>query len=186
MEYINQEFTTGSVYFYIAADGKFYRVPKPKGAMFKAIPGLANQDVLMVSMVYSILNRLPVKILNINFDRVDLDGEGRYVIDDEELFRKLRNVRVFGGGVLGPLAFENGVVEIPDSPVIPSAIEKKGIIAFLKEKYPRLHKTSPYAIEDKIKSLKYKHNELLADVKRASKKMDKFTGDDQGDPDCPF
>jgi hypothetical protein len=187
MENNNIIFKTGGTFLYITPDGKYYKLPHPKGPTFKAIPILANQDVLMVTIIYNTLNRHPVNIIHIDFNRVLLDYEGKYVIDDEELYKKLRNTRIFGSGAFKTMTFNDGVIEIPDSPSLPTSTERNGIVSFLKDKYPRLYKTSLYAIEEKIKLIKHNHQELLADIKRASKRMDEFSlPPDENDTGCPF
>jgi hypothetical protein len=42
-------------------------------------------------------------------------------------------------------------------------------------------------VNHEIKSIKHDHQELLADTKRASKRMDEFSvHPDEDDTDCPF
>ena len=156
------------IFFYVTSDGKIYKIPYPKGREYKPVNKLANNEVLAVTLVYSIKNKLPYSFLDISFERIMLDGSGQYIQTDEEIFIKTRNYCTYSLVTAEELSRAKDPWVIPDAPIMPNEYEKRAIINYLKHNYTIMYKRNEGIIEDKIDLLNKRHRELINIIKRAS------------------
>jgi len=85
----------GTRFLFISKEAQVYKVPIPKDFEYKAIPSLADQDVLEVILHYETRNRKPHKLICVSFQRLSLDNNGQYKLTDDEMNNRSRNFREF-------------------------------------------------------------------------------------------
>ena len=159
---------SGFKFLFISREGEVHPIPAPKGAVYKAVPMLANESVLLVEMFYEVKNRKPWQLIRIGFDRIQLDEHGQYILTTEEMGNKFYNICHFGLASAEELSKREEPVAIPKAPVVPNAKEKETLISFIKGKYPLLWKNSPASIELSIKSRLNSHSDLINLVKKST------------------
>lgn len=161
-------FISGLRFFYISGEVKIYSIPIPKRFVYKAIPELANQLVLEVNLFFETLNRKPWRLLNVSFDRIQLDENGQYTVTDEEVHKGMYNFNTFAYTTAEELSNRDIPLPIPKAIVIPDPKEKEVLVKYIKQKYPALWKNSADVIERSIRSRIASHSELVDMVKKAS------------------
>ncbi len=159
---------SGLKFLVISREGKVYPVPIPKGPTYNAVPELANQQALVVDLFYETQNRKPWKIINVGYDRIELDEHGQQTAEDQDLHRKLYNFNNFGISTVEQLSKRRGPIPIPEAPVIPTKVEKDALRCFIQKNYPVLWENSPNSIEYSINSRLDNHAKLINMVKEAS------------------
>lgn len=159
---------SGSIHLYVG-DNKVYRIPLPKGDTYKAVPQLANKEVLYTYFVYDTINRKPEVLINFYCDRLKLDNKGQYTQTDEEINRHYHNIRYYGFETVESLSEREGPWVIPLAPTIPSSQEKATIIQYLSDRYPSLAKDVLWVIESYIAHITQLHKETLNMIKEANK-----------------
>jgi len=141
----------------------------PKKFVYKAIPEIANQLVLEVNLYFETLNRKPWKLLNVSFDRIQLDEHGQYILTDDEVNNGMYNFTHFAFVTAEDLANRDEPLRIPKAIVIPDSKEKEILFKYIKQKYPDLwENNAAEVIEISILSRKSSHSELVEKVKKAS------------------
>ncbi len=167
---------SGSIYLYVSNKGKVHKIPKPKDsvhryrAIYKAVPSLANENVLLVVLGYETLNRKPYELDIISFRRVILDDNGVYKPNYDNWDSSLTNFLNFDFVSADNLA-DSDIIPMPVAPDnIPTEIEKKALYSYVKENYPLLWVNCSYIVEKNIKSIEQNYNELKNLVKEAYKK----------------
>jgi hypothetical protein len=159
---------SGIKFLFISGEGEVYPTPALKGSVYKAVPGLANESVLVVELFYETENRKPWRIIYVGFDRIQLDGHGQYILTMEERGSKFYNISHFGLASAEELSKREGPIAIPKALVVPDAKEKEALINFMKRKYPILWENSPEAVELSIQSRLNTHSNLVNLVKKST------------------
>ncbi|MHB1167141.1 MAG: hypothetical protein ACYC0N_01205 [Carboxydocellales bacterium] len=159
----------GFKWLYLSREGKIYKLPNPKGNAFKPIPELANQEVLEVSIVYVTMDRRPHRLLSIAFNRVRLNGDGQFILTEEERKRNLRNFLNFGLVTAKQLSERDTPLPIPDAPTTPNDIEKRILTDYLKKELPILWQSDPGMLERVIFLRNQTHIKMSNLVKEASR-----------------
>lgn len=172
---------SGSIYLYVSNKNEVHKIPKPKHStytyrsIYKAVPSLANEEVLLVTLCYETLNRKPYELDLISFTRVKLDENGVYELNQEELNSSLTNFINYDFTTADRLAVRDNI-PIPVAPDnIPTEIEKKALYSYVRENYPLLWVNCPYLVEQNIKSIEQNYNDLKTLVKEAYKKKFKYS-----------
>lgn len=167
---------SGSIYLYVSNKSEVHKIPKPKHStytyrsIYKAVPSLSNEEVLLVILCYETLNRKPYELDLVSFKRIKLDENGVYEVNQEELDSSLTNFVNYAFTTADKLALRN-TIPIPVAPNnIPSEIEKNTLYSYVKENYPLLWINCPYLVEENIKSIEKNYSELKKLVKEAYKK----------------
>ncbi len=150
-------------------DMDVYKVPNPKNWRFKAIKELAGQEVLKVMLHYETKNRKPYNLMLTQFNRIVLDSEGVYELNDDDEDKAMYNFINFAFTSPGELAESEAPLTIPMAPVIPLQKEKEALYGYLTEKIPSLAKDAPFIVEKTIKSLKESHEERVNLIRDAKK-----------------
>lgn len=156
----------GMKYLYINEECKVYPIPKPKDKVYRAIPELANENVLLVSFDYETKDRKPWTLTYFGFMRVQLDKNGQYIHsakDDPALYNFLN----YGFSSVEEIS-KKDIFNIPRAVAIPNSMEKKVLINYIKEKFPDLWRNSPDVLKSIIQSRRTNHNKLVDLVKKAS------------------
>jgi len=156
------------LFFYVTRDGEIYKLPYPRGREYNSVIELANAEVLAVTLVYSVKNKLPYSFVDVSFERIMLDGCGQYLQTDEEIFIKTRNYCTYSLVSAEELSSVKEPWAIPYAPILPTAFEKQVILNYLKHNYSVMFKRNEMIIEDKIVLLNKRHRELINIIKRAS------------------
>lgn len=160
----------GSIYLYITSNGEAYKIPKPNYSVFKAIPNLANREVLIATLSYKTLNRKPDILDLVSFHRAKLDSNGGYQITQEEMNYGLRNFINYAFSTAESLAESEEPIPLPIAPSnIPTSIEKNALYLYVKEKYPILWPNCSYLVEQNIKDIEENYLNLKNLVKEAYK-----------------
>ena len=159
---------SGIKFLFISGEGEVYLIPVSKGSVYKAVPSLANQSVLVVELLYEVENRNPWRLIYVGFDRIQLDGHGQYVPTVEERGSKFYNICHFGLASAEELSKREEPIAIPKALVVPNAKEKDTLISFMKRKYPSLWENSPEAVELSIQSRLDTHSDLVNLVKEST------------------
>ena len=152
---------------YISSERKVYKIPQPKGNIYKAIPELAEQEVLIVSLIYEIRERKPWRLITMYFDRIELDKQGQYQWTKEEMSSKMHNAIHFGFTTPEELSERTQVV-IPEAPVNPTKFEIEVLKEYLKTQEPNLWKNSPEILGFSIRANEVVYKKLKNMVKKAS------------------
>ncbi|MCL1694585.1 hypothetical protein [Lysinibacillus sp. BPa_S21] len=160
---------SGVKWLYISKECKVYKVPNPKNGKFKELKELSGQDVLKVMLYYETKDRKPDKLIFVEFDRVNLDSEGIYELNDERNSKVLKNAFQFIYNTPQELADNKSPFELPLAPSVPSINEKIALYEYLNKKFPNLGKNAPVVVENKICSLKKIHQEKINMIKEANK-----------------
>ena len=159
---------SGIKFLFISGEGEVYPIPVSKGSVYKAVPSLANQSVLVVELLYEVENRNPWRLIYVGFDRIQLDGHGQYLLTVEERESEFYNICHFGLASAEELSKREGPIAIPIALVIPNAKEKDTLISFMKRKYPSLWENSPEVVELYIQSRLHIHSDLVNLVKEST------------------
>ncbi|MDR3587524.1 MAG: hypothetical protein P4L59_19765 [Desulfosporosinus sp.] len=159
---------SGIKFLFISREGEVYPIPALKGSVYKPVPRLANESVLVVELFYEVENRKPWQLIYVGFDRIQLDGHGRYILTMEERGSKFYNICHFGLTSAEELSKREEPIAIPKALVVPNAKEKKALISFIKTKYPALWENSPEAVELSIQSRLNTHCDLVNLVKKST------------------
>jgi len=173
---------SGIKFLFISGEGEVYQIPASKGSVYKAVPRLAKESVLVVELFYEVENRKPWRLIHVGFDRIQLDGHGQYILAMEEGGSKFYNISHFGLVSAEELSKREEPIAIPKAPVIPSAKEKETLISFVKRKYPILWENSPEAVELSIQSRLNTHSDLVNLVKKSTviRRKNRITAYKQG------
>lgn len=132
------------------ANNSVFKVPQPKESVFKAIPALKNQSVLWVELVYETKDKVPVSILKISFNRIDLDDNGQYKLTFDELTKSMRNINLFSFQTPESLGSGNEPLPIPSSLAIPTSAERKALLEYIVDKMPTLKHEAAYSVQKAI------------------------------------
>jgi len=162
-------FMSGIKCLYILNGLKVYNIPQPKDWVFKPISELAKKNVLMVNLYYKTINRKPSELCGMNFDRVNLNEDGGYILTKEIANLKVRNFIEFGFYTAEELSKREDPWSIPDAPIIPSKEEIDAIKKYLKEHYPVLYKDSAQIILREIQEKERIHHRNINLIKKAIK-----------------
>lgn len=159
------------MYFYISNKGQVYKIAKPIYSVYKAVPALANQDVLITMLYYKTLNRKPHELSIVSFHRAKLNNNGGYEFTQEEIDKELINFKNYAFSTAESLSIGNNPIPIPVAPNnVPTSIEKDALYSYLKEKYPELWINCPYLVEQLIKDIEEHFNNQKKLVKEGLKK----------------
>lgn len=164
------------MYLYLSDKNEAHKIPKPKyspytySTTYKAVPSLANEEVLLVTLCYETVNRKPHELNLVSFHRAKLDEKGSYILDQEKFDNSLNNFVNYAFATSDDLALRD-TIPIPIAPKnIPTENEKSALYSYVKENYPLLWVNCPYLVEQNIKSIEKHYNELKKLVKEAYKK----------------
>ncbi|MCM3711483.1 hypothetical protein [Sporosarcina luteola] len=160
---------SGLRFLYISQEGKVFRVPQPKNNKFKAIRDLSGQVVLKVMLYYETEDRIPSKLLFLEFDRIQLDSEGGYELIETEINKVIGNAMEYIFVTPEEMAKRHRPFVIPLAPSLPDEIEKKALYGYLELKLPLLSKDAPFITEKTINKLKQIHDKKLTLVKEANR-----------------
>lgn len=160
---------SGIRWLFISEECKVFRTYEPKNYTYKPIKELASQEVLQVILFYETKERKPYKLLQVWFERLELDSTGGYVITDEARDRGLYNAIKYGFTSPEELANREEPLSIPIAPITPSSSEKEALYKYLKEKIPALSKNAPFVVEGCLKSLKQNHQDNINLIRQAKK-----------------
>ena len=157
---------SGTKYIYVSRDLKIYPIPIPKDYTYKAVPELANENVLKVNFIYETKNRKPWELFYFGFMRIQLNDKGQYIhsSDDDPALYNFIN---YGFATAEELC-KRDLITIPKAIDIPNSNEKAAIISYIKKKYPSLWENSPGVLEMSIQSRMDKQAELVNLVKKAN------------------
>jgi len=142
----------GTRFLFISKEAQIYKVPIPKRFLYKAIPSLADQDVLGVILHYETRNRKPHKLIYVSFQRLSLDNNGQYKLTDDEMIKQTRNFREFAWHSPETLSEIDRPLPIPTAVAIPTQLEKDCLKEYLKEYMPQLVNSGSQVIESAIVS----------------------------------
>lgn len=162
---------SGTKFLFISKEEQVYKIPTPN-VTYKAIPELANQDVLEVVLHYETLNRKPHKLVFVQFQRLALDVNGQYVLTLEEIRKQTRNFMEFGLHTPETLSEEGGPLPIPSAVTIPTQSEKECLKKYIKEHLPQLVNTGFHVLEREIQSriqTNFNNKKLIIDAMKIRK-----------------
>jgi hypothetical protein len=162
---------SGSIYLYISNKGEVHKIPKPNYSEYKAVPSLANQEVLLATLIYKTLNRKPFELETVSFHKDILDKDGILKFD----LNSIHDVLLYLEGPESAAECDE-LIPLPKAPSnIPTPIEKNALYSYIKERYPTLWPNCSYLVEQHIKSiegnLKKKKN-FVKQVYKIKSKMD--------------
>ena len=158
----------GIRWLYISKIGQVFKIPNPKNLVFKPVPELAGESVLEVSFCYEIKNRKPWMLTKLFFDRITLNSDGQFVMNDQDRQRAFRNFSIFGFATAEDISKRKGPLPIPNAPIIPNQLEKQALINYLKSVYPILWENSPNILEQEIQQRLKMHQDQIDTIKIAS------------------
>lgn len=160
---------SGIRYLLITRDNKVYKIAIPKRNAYRAIPELHDQLVLEVILYYETKNRKPYEMLNVSFDRLHLNSDGRFVLTDDEGKERFRNFDLFAFQTPQSLAEKEGPLPLPSAIVLPTDQEKEALKKYIKNELPKLYETGVYEIENAIRHSTEVHDKFIDLVKQAAK-----------------
>lgn len=146
----------GISYFYITSDNQVIKVPQPKENGFKPITTLANEEVIIVEIVYTTSNRKPISTSLVSFKRVTLDVNGSYRSSYEEQSEAVNDLDALNFGA-SKIAESSDHLEIPRARFIPTNEQKNTIIQYIKKEYPSLYQTVAYKIQEYCTAVVYRN-----------------------------
>ena len=127
---------------------------------------LSGETVLKVEMIYETENRKPLKIVNMNFNKITFDRHGVYDVNNTSASK---NFQVKLEYIFSHFsnADEIKALPIPIAPSIPTDEEVLTIKTYLDKKYPLLLTNSPRAMEDSIYRMKKIHKKEIETFKKS-------------------
>jgi len=149
--------------FHISNNNEIHKVPKSYYNDEKTIIELANTTILEVVIFYKVLNRKPEKLINIEFNRCQIDSVANII--DRNDSSALKNFLNYSFCTADELALHEEI-PIPRAYTIPTEKEKQVLYDLLEKKYPLIWNDCPYITESHIKKL----SDLLAKYKELVKK----------------
>ena len=158
---------TGLKCVYITKYNDIYKIPVPNGNLYKPVPALADQEVLLALLYYETLNKIPSKLISANFDRIQLDSTGGYKLTIDELKKRYYNFEHYGLSN-SELLSQKDCLHIPQATIIPTITEKEVLYYYIKQKFPHLWVNFAEILECYIQSCIYNDLELRNLVKKAS------------------
>jgi len=158
---------TGLKCVYITKYNDIYKIPVPNGNLYKSVPALADQEVLLALLYYETINRIPSKLISSNFDRIQLDNTGGYKLTIEEIKKHYYNFDHYSFSDSELLSQKN-CLYIPQSTIIPTITEKEVLYYYIKQKFPHLWVNFAEILECYIQSCIYNDLELRNLVTKAS------------------
>lgn len=159
----------GLRYLFITKENQVYKITTPKNYNYPAISELKGEYVLEVILYYETLNRKPYRLLNVTFDRLQLNDEGRYVYTLEEQKEKTYNYIFFIYNTPEELSKKEGPIILPRATIIPTQGEKEALKRYIEVEIPQVNKYGTHAIEEAIQKNKAIHRNLIQLVKDAAK-----------------
>jgi|SRR5690625_1784666 len=154
--------------FICLLEDEMYEIPVYKmkdSKMFK--PELANQTVIMMTIIYETKNRRPNELLHVEFSKPTFDENGVYDYGAESTSDRMSVMLEY---VFAPLLSEEvDVLPIPPAPVIPTKKEVEVFKKYLNEKYSNLLLNSPDIIERCVAQSKQRHKEQIEIMKKSHK-----------------
>jgi hypothetical protein len=165
----------GTKWLFISKELKVMKISQPNNQVYKPVPSLAGQVVLEVILYYETMSRKPSKLVLVEFDRIQLDENGGYAVNDDERRRALHNFFEFGMTTPEEKAEGDQPLALPIPPVIPAIKEKEALYSYLKLKYPVLAFSAPIIVENKINFSKETHRTHIEFVKKVMKLRNKLT-----------
>ena len=152
--------------FYIRKDGCAYKRPLCKNKTYKPFKTLANQEILMVLVHSETINRKPIRVDLVSFDRLKLDSEGGFEYNRKEMKDRSYNFLHFGFADEEELS-EREAIPIPKAPRVPTREELDVLYKYINDNYPALSESLKICMNEHIRSIKKHHEELKTMVKRA-------------------
>ncbi len=159
---------SGIAFFYITQENQVLKVRQPNEDGFKPISNLANEEVIIVEIVYSTNNRKPVDTLFANFKRVTLDEKGVYKISEIDLINVANDLNIFSSNALD-IAEAEGPLEIPQARFIPTNEQKNAFIQFIKDNYPALYQSVAFRIQEYCDLVSHRNDKKRMIIKEAAK-----------------
>ncbi|WP_160686734.1 hypothetical protein [Clostridium sp. C2-6-12] len=152
---------------YITKDNQVYKIPVPKSKFYKPVSYLASQEVLFVLLYYETFNKLPIKLISANFDRIQLNDKGGYELTMSEMKKRYYNFEHYGFKDAETLS-QKEYIPIPQATIIPTISEKEALYHYIKINFPLLWSNFSEILEDYISRCIYNDLELKQLVKKAS------------------
>ena len=152
--------------FYISKDGGVYRRPVPNSDSCKPFISLANQEILMVLVHSETINRKPIRVDLVSFDRLKLDSEGGFEYNKKEMKDRSYNFIHFGFADEEELS-EREEIPIPKAPRVPTREELDALYKYINDNYPVLSESLKICMNEHIRSIKKHHEELKTMVKKS-------------------
>lgn len=168
---------SGTRFVFISKGNQVFRIPEPKGSIYKAIPQLANEEVLEVILHYETRDRKPHKLLFVSFNRLCLDINGQNVLTEEEFNGRSRNFILFALQTPETLSKAEEPLPIPTALPIPTQAEKECLKNYLKEFMPQLYPKGLQEIEREIQSriqINLNNKKFVKDAEKLRKKIRGF------------
>jgi hypothetical protein len=144
----------GTRFLFITKDLQIHKIPIPNECIYKAIPSLANQEVLEVIIHYETINRKPNKLIFVSFQRLLLNANGQYRLTNDEIDERSRNFIEFAYYTPETLSKKEGPLSIPTTLTLPTQIEKECLKDYIKKNMSKLVATGYSVIEREIASRK--------------------------------
>jgi len=158
---------TGIKCLYITKDNHVYKIPVPNGNFYKPVSHLSNQEVLFTLLYYETINRVPSKLIYVNFDRIQLNDAGGYELTIDEIKKRYYNFDHYGFSN-AELLSQKECIPIPQATIIPATSEKEALYCYIKNKFPILWCDFSKILENYIEHCIYNDLELKQLVKKAS------------------
>ncbi|MGK0467700.1 MAG: hypothetical protein ACJAX4_003007 [Clostridium sp.] len=140
--------------FHISNDNEIYKVLKSYYNDEKTIVKLSNTTILEVVIFYEVLDRKLQKLINIEFNRCQIDSAANII--DRNDSSALKNFLNYNSCTADELSLHEKI-PIPRAYTIPTEKEKQVLYDFLEKKYPLIWNGCSYITESHINKL----NDLL-------------------------
>lgn len=164
---------SGTRFLFISNDLDVYKIPIPKASIYKAVPQLANQSVLEVILYYETNERKPINLVDVWYNRLQLDSNGQYELTQKEIAYMSRNFILFSLQTPETLSKQEKPLPIPSALVMPTLSEKEALIKYIKKSMPKLYPQGAYVIERAIQSrteINKKNTNLVKQAARLKRK----------------
>lgn len=162
---------SGSIQLYITNKGEVYKISKPYYSDYKAVPSLANQEILLVILSYKTVNRKPFELDFVSFHRDTLDKDGVLKINLDHI----KDILVYFNSPK-ELASGSEPILLPQAPNnVPTSIEKAALYSYIKDRYPTLLPNCSYLVEQQIKALDEifkRHKDFVKEAFKIRNNMD--------------
>ncbi|MCD5414428.1 MAG: hypothetical protein LR001_05430 [Clostridiales bacterium] len=155
---------------FVSDDLRVFKISQPQNSIYNPVKQLSNATVLEVGFYYETYERKPVKLLNVFFDRLQLNSNGQYLLTEDELGRRTRNFNLFAFDTPETFSKSERQIPIPSTLEFPTSREKEIIIEYMKDKLPQLYPEGCYVIEKTIQGIKEKNEKNKNFVREVAKR----------------
>lgn len=159
----------GIRYLFISRADKVHKIRIPVNNQYPAVKELQDELVLEVILNYETQNRKPYRLVNVTFDRLQLNEEGRYIYTEEEQKERFYNFKLFAFNTPESLSEREGPIYLPRAIAIPTEREKETLIKYIEKEMPLMYQSGLQAIDDAIYKNQEIYDNLIYLVKEAAK-----------------